>query len=406
MRVPQLLLPHPLASDLASAPPPTSPSSRSPAHRPARFLTMSGRFRYGRDPDGRWIIVPPTVQTRASAARPSAQRGAHPSARLPRQSRAAHPPQTSRAGHAARPSASSPILARVDRQPVASSSALPPPRTQPTAAEADESDLTYSETDESEADRTYADESEADESEAVESVAAEAQAAAVQAGAQSRASHVTAETAAVRLLSMDRHWIDEGCLTCQSRGIDCKRPSANGRQIKCSLCSARSKPCSLGWILDMPRIMAMVQRLKGVDLTRITPAFLAAEREVYKNVPELGGPMDRCKDYSPLPPNAADRPDERHDHTHAPERRTSDRNAQTHPEPPSSEPLRATSARRKRTLDTMLDDDDMREQNGVVPQLLQQHQAELDFFGPTITIEQLLGVCARTQYRISEEMNR
>ncbi|KAI3481866.1 hypothetical protein L1887_55515 [Cichorium endivia] len=299
MRVPQLLLPHPLASDLASAPPPTSPSSRSPAHRPARFLTMSGRFRYGRDPDGRWIIVPPTVQTRASAARPSAQRGAHPSARLPRQSRAAHPPQTSRAGHAARPSASSPILARVDRQPVASSSALPPPRTQPTAAEADESDLTYSETDESEADRTYADESEADESEAVESVAAEAQAAAVQAGAQSRASHVTAETAAVRLLSMDRHWIDEGCLTCQSRGIDCKRPSANGRQIK----------------------------LKGVDLTRITPAFLAAEREVYKNVPELGGPMDRCKDYSPFPPSAADRTDERHDHTHTRERRTSDRNA-------------------------------------------------------------------------------
>ncbi len=116
----------------------------------------------------------------------------------------------------------------------------------------------------------------------------------------------------------------------------------------------------------MPRIMAMVQRLKGVDLTRITPAFLAAEREVYKNVPELGGPMDRCRDYAPLPRNAADRPDERHDYTHTRERRTSDRNAQTHNEPPSSEPLRATSARRKRTLDTMLDDDDMREQNGVV----------------------------------------
>ncbi len=273
---PQLLLPHPLASDLASALTPSPPSSRSPAHRPARFLTMSGRSDMAviRTDDGSSLLLPVSscsrrfsiahltdtisvhvVKGRASPAQPWAQRGAHPSARLPRLSRAAHPPQTSRAGHAAQPSASSPTLTRVDRQPVASSSALPPRRTRPTAAEADESDLTYSETDESEADRTYADESEADESEAVESVAAEAQAAAVQAGAQSKASHVTAETAAVRLLSMDRHWIDEGCLTCQSRGTDCRRPSANGRQIKCSLCSgdpsravsAGSWTCRASW---------------------------------------------------------------------------------------------------------------------------------------------------------------
>ncbi|SPO45245.1 uncharacterized protein PSANT_02931 [Moesziomyces antarcticus] len=396
---------------------------------------MSGRVYLDSDPDGQWNVVHPAVQARASPAQTSAQRGAHPSASSPTQSRAAQPPQTSRAGHAAQPSASSTTSALVhsrpsasssaqdvvDRQPVHSSSAQSPPRTQPTAAEAYESDLTYSETDESEAD-----ESEADESEAVESVAAEpdaVEADVVEAGpanvdAAPRPGTVAQETALVRMHLMFRHWVEAGCLSCRGLGIACEQPPVHTKQEKCKHCSLEFKPCTLRWILYMPRVIELVQKLRHVDLSTITPEFLAAELEVFQDVKELGGFMDRCKDYGPLAHRApaehpVERPSsERNDHTPTPKRMTSDRNAQTHTPPPSSEPQRGASARRKRTFDTMLNDlptpsdDDMREQGGVGVEVLQQHQAELAFFGPTITSEQLLGVCARTLSRIAEEMNR
>lgn len=57
----------------------------------------------------------------------------------------------------------------------------------------------------------------------------------------------------------------------------------------------------------MSRVKRLTGLLQGSDLTRDSPEFLAAEREIYKGVRELGGPMDACKDYPPLAPvlNAA-----------------------------------------------------------------------------------------------------
>lgn len=106
-----------------------------------------------------------------------------------------------------------------------------------------------------------------------------------------RRRRIAAEGLALRAILLERHWPDEGCSRCARLGIPCIKPSADSKGGKCRHCYERHRSCDCDWILKYDDVAALESRIVQMDLKD-------AELEVWGHKDVLGGPKDKCKDYS------------------------------------------------------------------------------------------------------------